>query len=1109
MQIIGFSGGPSNVYPWPAGTQAGDLALLMGMGNSSSGWPGADQLTGADTTVDGSSHIYSYWKTVTSDALAAATGITAPAYGFCYLVIIRGPTELRVASIAPASNTADCVIPGFAKIVGSDGLVVFQAERDTVPQTPTDLSPAAPSGFTAIAHGTGDYFWLQPSYKQSADYTDGTDINVPMFAQSYPGRAVAFEGYVPFVDPDQPIPEITTKTVDSSIVTSTGTTRAVRLHPSGEWAAFTGSLNLVLAQNDGAGNFPSKVLPAGVVQNVEYDFMAFRPTDTPERLIYSRGGGLYALDDLGTNFGAFKTITTGTGMTSEDMDIPPDGAHLAQAGNGTIYVWGLDEGSGPYNLENPPQEYNWGGGFWTGTRYSPDGQFLAGCLKSGGGMKIWRRAGDTYTNLGTPQLTNRDGYVSWSGDSKFVAASGLTSNSVRVWQHIADNTFVLLGKVFGAAKKVFPVFAGPNGEFLFVFSMVDTDHKVYALKDSVLTEVSADLSMFPAVKYVDVARDAKNVMAVAHAGGFSVYNIAVTDDTVQPIDGDILADFPTVEFEGEYLVSPYGDILADFPAVEFVGLVAVAEAAEPIQEYASFFPAAIQLDGAQVDVINRDPTYRVIRIGVDLPTLELDGEFVQPGVFWVDLEFPALEAEINVINLYGYVTGELPSLEIEALVDVETRLFNGEFDLPAVEFEGEIWQRTAFTGVFDLPAVEFEGYIGSIYGDLDAEFPALEFEAYGGPRARFVGEMEFGAVEAEIVVQSLYGDLSGELPAVEFEGSILQQIRAEGALDIEPLEIEALVDVETRTIIVDAELPTLEFIGDMLAPVVNYLRGDIGPVEFEGELENPIVVWMAAEFPAVELEADVRKAYRVDAFLDIPALEFAGFSYITVQGDAILDLPAVEATGELRARYLVDVDGEVGALECEAVLKLAFTARIDAEFPAVEFDGEFKQPVLVDGLFDLPALELDGLFAQPIVTSGDLDLPAVEAEGELTLRYVVAIDADLPAVEFEAAVKLRAMAALSADLPALEAAIVAKLRLEAAALLDLAALEATGELKLTIAADLSGTLGEVEFSGRLRLGSSSGGGSGNANPAVPGEASGAYTVGGGPFLFFEGDLYVG
>jgi hypothetical protein len=200
MQVIGFVGAQgSTSWNWPAGTAVGDVALLVGVGNSNVQATGFTALgageSGFDTGYEidsGGSRISAAFKVITSGDLSNAgiQGGVEPSFGWMHLVTIRDAEYAQFAGVSPKTLTASSDIPGFTKSPSSVGYIIFSADRDNSPVS----SMPAPTGFVSVTTLQGTYFASRVSkMENAAGYTSGTPISVPVIAASYYGRGLIIE----------------------------------------------------------------------------------------------------------------------------------------------------------------------------------------------------------------------------------------------------------------------------------------------------------------------------------------------------------------------------------------------------------------------------------------------------------------------------------------------------------------------------------------------------------------------------------------------------------------------------------------------------------------------------------------------------------------------------------------------------------------------------------------------------------------------------------------------------------------------------------------------------------------------------------------------------
>lgn len=169
----GNSSGPAT---FPAGTQAGDLAVIIanGAAASISGW--SVESKGANLKV--------FWKRLTTGDLS---GVTLSAISSFGVLVYRGGVRLERRSDGATANLPPITIPGFTK-AGARGVL-------TAALTSANMGLTTPSGFTTRHSFIGDggfrYLWSADVVPASG-YTNGANI-VWTGSGTSGGDAIAFE----------------------------------------------------------------------------------------------------------------------------------------------------------------------------------------------------------------------------------------------------------------------------------------------------------------------------------------------------------------------------------------------------------------------------------------------------------------------------------------------------------------------------------------------------------------------------------------------------------------------------------------------------------------------------------------------------------------------------------------------------------------------------------------------------------------------------------------------------------------------------------------------------------------------------------------------------
>lgn len=605
---------------------------------------------------------------------------------------------------------------------------------------------------------------------------------------------------------------LTPLTVDATVGTVTGPGRFARLNSTASWVMFGGDTNMQAVQNDGDDNFPAKAAAHGMGPQL-YDAFAFWETITPNRLILGLGTQLYWLDDAGDRYTyTSPNLVVTTGMNTTDLSILDNGTdvHLANAGAGTTYVWGLDEGS-PIGV-NPPQEANAGGGFWGGCSYSPDGTYLASARTSNG-LAIWKRSGDSYSLIGYHTSTSGvtvDGYVSWSADGNQVAVGSISvgQNGVRVFNRTTGtDTFTNDGAVYGnTAKHGFPLYCGEDGNTLLCFSTEDNTHTAYTLSGAVLTQdTGVNLTGIPAVTHASRASARTNIISVATRTSpyFAIFDVA--EDTALSLDSAFTG------FLGSFDAA--AKLTAQIENADFDGLIGSFDAllvdpsGDPGEETIRHGTAQVRLEGTATRFDDVAPTFQA-----------LQASFVGPkGSFAAEIALVPDIDEANFVSPFGRFDASLfagsfiesefvgPTGNFDAELDVEVPLDIGamfvgpmgvfdanleHFSVDA-DFVGPMGQFAALVLGSDGLFGDFVGLMGSSDAmlknneDLSADFvgPSGGFSAQLGEDMRtmeidFVGP--FGAFDAILfTVDTIIAGFVGPMGAFATVAEVHEEITAD------------------------------------------------------------------------------------------------------------------------------------------------------------------------------------------------------------------------------------------------------------------------------------------------------------------------------------------
>jgi hypothetical protein len=568
----------------------------------------------------------------------------------------------------------------------------------------------------------------------------------------------------------------TALTLDPAAITFAGAAGSYAvLNSSASVLAIAGQLNITTIKNDGTDAFPTKQSIGNGLSSSAYQTLQFWESIEPNRLIFKGGQQLYWMDESGDQDGYVYTGANsiiGTGMSSVDssiLDIPGT-VHLADSGYGTTYVWGLDEGS-PIG-QNPPQEYNMGGGFWWGVRYSPDGVYVA-CMQTGAGLRILKRNGDTYTLLASiPQPATL--YTKWcdfSGDSLQIAAGGEGSAfGLRVWNiNPATDEVTLDPTVYGdPTKNCIPLYCGQDGALLAAFSISDTSHEVYQKSGTTLTldpDTNIASVVGTSVSFAQKAKNRPEIISLAFAGAPSYGVFKIDTSEALYIDASDFAG-PMGAFDAELKLT------GRVESASFVGptgnfdTLLVDPAGDPTDEYIRHGTARMVLEGtaaAYEDIT--PPTYLATqtafvgpmgRAGARLTLWpEVEGGFVGPhGRSAAVLEYGNAVETAGFVGPHGSFAAELllpgsleagfvgPSSRFSA--DLAHYTVAADFVGPFGQFSAQLFGDDGLFGQFVGPSPNFEAEL-KLHEDLEAGFV--------GPFGYFSGQLgeDVRTVQADFV----------------------------------------------------------------------------------------------------------------------------------------------------------------------------------------------------------------------------------------------------------------------------------------------------------------------------------------------------------------------
>lgn len=181
--------GDSNTVAWPAGTQAGDVAILWTTGNGYPTWSNHSGWTTDFHAVLGNANL----SDVSSKVLASGdittppgfTGVTLGGYG---VAIYRGPTAITFKNSVTGYAVSSLTITGFTKSGGCKGVVTIVCTRTDAAMTATQ-----PSGFTSRYEEKITYFDWAFADATPANYSDSASMQWTTLNGSYNKGAIAWE----------------------------------------------------------------------------------------------------------------------------------------------------------------------------------------------------------------------------------------------------------------------------------------------------------------------------------------------------------------------------------------------------------------------------------------------------------------------------------------------------------------------------------------------------------------------------------------------------------------------------------------------------------------------------------------------------------------------------------------------------------------------------------------------------------------------------------------------------------------------------------------------------------------------------------------------------
>lgn len=171
---------------WPSGTQAGDLAVAIAVGNTAVSIPGGTVIAG-DVVENSPSQSSFAFKVLAAADISTPPSITVPTNGAFYVAVYRGGTMVTKRS-TNASSGANVTVPGFTKSAASRRIIAAGHDRD--PGT----SSTPPTGFTLRATASATFF-MSAVYDLSAAAYAGADVvfNLVSPGNPYAGRGTLLE----------------------------------------------------------------------------------------------------------------------------------------------------------------------------------------------------------------------------------------------------------------------------------------------------------------------------------------------------------------------------------------------------------------------------------------------------------------------------------------------------------------------------------------------------------------------------------------------------------------------------------------------------------------------------------------------------------------------------------------------------------------------------------------------------------------------------------------------------------------------------------------------------------------------------------------------------
>jgi len=449
-----------------------------------------------------------------------------------------------------------------------------------------------------------------------------------------------------------------------------------------------------------------------------------------------------------------QTIATLSSSAAIDMDISPDGAHLAVKSSGELFVYNLAAG-----VPNPPQIFNISGlGAQGGLRYSPDGQYLA--IQGNSGVRLLKRDADTYTDITGSGWPVASGSVipEWKPDSQQLLCP-TTTGYVRVFDRNADGTFTYQSSkdlYFGSSSRTFPRFIGAENKYLLLLPFSSSGApKLYSVNGLNFTEVPTAMT-FAGVTCCEVCPTDRALVAIGFAATAAAPNMGiyrVTGDATLDVDGAVVNKAMT----GGGLVYHGNDTDA--------------------QEEIPIRPGVLTLRAPIASIEEQVADYTAIVGAVSAKKMIADGLLISGiSIMSANLRAKRMTAE-GQLTAAGTVSGDLVNKKMVAdgLVQWTAYQINASFVGKSGKFEGQIETVLGLSADFAGKKGALQSTIanGSVFwGEFVGKKGSLGVELYNpfqlsgsfvGPKGELSASLEEykGSVVAEFVGKK--GTLNGEM----------------------------------------------------------------------------------------------------------------------------------------------------------------------------------------------------------------------------------------------------------------------------------------------------------------------------------------------------------